>query len=285
METLTLEKACEAFLRSHKQATAEAYQYPLRDFVKFVGGGKLLEAVSALHVGEWGAELDRRGYKVATYNKYIKSVRVFFNWLIKMELCTNSPAKVLRIRKQNRMIARDKAMTDDDLEKVLEYVRWRARDYALICFLADTGARAGGASGLKWEDVNLLKREATVTEKGDKARSVAFGGRCADALAGWRKKCPTSIWVFSRSNKPIQASAISQVVMRACAVVGVKVRGAHSLRHRKGYQFADARIAPSVAKTALGHENVLTTLQHYYPDDWERAKTSLEQLSLGENKL
>jgi hypothetical protein len=57
------------------------------------------------------------------------------------------------------------------------------------------------------------------------------------------------------------------------------------LRHRKGYQFADGRIAPSVAKTALGHENVLTTLQHYYPDDWERAKTSLEQLSLGENKL
>ncbi len=285
MDDMTLEKACEAFLRSHKQPTREAYQYPLRDFVRFVGGGKLLDGVNALHVGEWGAELDRRGYKVATYNKYVKSVRVFYNWLIKMSICTTSPAKVLRLRKQNRLVARDKAMTDDDLEKVLDYVRWRARDYALICFLADTGARAGGASGLKWDDVNLLTREATVTEKGDKTRSVAFGGRCAEALEAWRKKCPKSVWVFSRRSTPIKPSAISQVVMRACAVVGVTVRGAHSLRHRKGYQFADARIAPSVAKTALGHENVLTTLQHYYPDDWERAKASLEQLSLGENKL
>lgn len=60
----------------------------------------------------------------------------------------------------------------------------------------------------------------------------------------------------------------------------IRTLSAHSFRHRKGHQFADARINPSVAATALGHESVLTTLQHYYPDDWETAAEAMEEFAL-----
>ncbi|MCB0079217.1 MAG: hypothetical protein KDD73_17590, partial [Anaerolineales bacterium] len=40
---------------------------------------------------------------------------------------------------------------------------------------------------------------------------------------------------------------------------------------------ADARVAPSIAATALGHTSIQTTLDHYYPGDWESAEKALRE--------
>jgi integrase/recombinase XerC len=198
-----------------------------------------------------------------------------------MEELDKSPARVLKQRRLPTYIERDKAMTDDELARVLEQVRFNPAHRAIILFLADTGARAGGAAGLTLDNLMLPERRARVTEKGDKSRLVAFGDNCALAMTEWLLRRPhkAGIYVFSRSQKPLTSDSISQIVRRACLAAGVRSLGSHSLRHRKGHQLADNRVAPSVAATALGHSDPVITLRHYYPADWESAERELRKLT------
>ena len=56
------------------------------------------------------------------------------------------------------------------------------RDNAIIRLLIDTGIRRGELVGLKLDDVQLFEREATVTGKGAKTRTVRFGAKTAKAI-------------------------------------------------------------------------------------------------------
>jgi integrase len=280
---MILQDAITLFLSQQKPSSRESYKYALRDMAEHVGARKAIGAISMMHMAEYSMVLEGRGYaSAATFNKYVKVSKVFYNWLVRQQLIKESPARMLRQRKQESKVSREKAMPDTELARLLDYAQWRPKDHALLMFLADTGCRAGGAAGLKWQDIDWLRNEASVTEKGDKTRRVAFGAMCATALRKWDSVRPAAagVWVFSTTHKPILASSISQLVRRACVAAGVTARGSHSLRHRKGYQLADLRIAPTIAAQALGHSDATITLQHYYPHDWDRAKRALEELAI-----
>lgn len=281
MTTLTLGEALHMWLAAQKPRTRQSYEYVVRDFLAFAGERRPLSMTTPSLLLEYKTLIESRNWADATYNKSVKTLRTGFNWLRKNGFIAESPARVLPMRRIQRGIDRSKAITDAELARILEYTRWKPRDHALVLFLADTGCRAGGAANLTWDDLDLLQMQALVTEKGAKKRVVWFGEACAEAIRTWHAKRPrgAGAYVFSRSARPLQPASVSQVLERACEAVGIRRRGAHSLRHRKGYQLADARIAPSVAATALGHEHVLTTLQHYYPDDAERAKRAIRELA------
>lgn len=56
------------------------------------------------------------------------------------------------------------------------------RDNAILRLLIDTGIRRGELVGLQLDDVKLFEREATVTGKGSRTRTVRFGARTAKAI-------------------------------------------------------------------------------------------------------
>jgi integrase len=106
-----------------------------------------------------------------------------------------------------------------------------------------------------------------------------LGEDCVNAIKQWLfKRTLQSEYVFSRKRTPLQSAQVGQIVRRACLAAGVRSLGSHSLRHRKGHQLADSKIAPSIAATALGHSNVHVTLEHYYPADFESAEEALREL-------
>lgn len=279
---MLLHEAIDLFLDRYKPTTRESYAYCLSELANHIGLKRDVTDIKKADMVRFSNALyGREDWAPATKQKNIKAVKAFFNWLVDMEFIDKNPAhKTLRRKKLQRSISRDKAMTDEELEKILDYAKWKPRDYALILFLADTGCRAGGAAGLKVDDLDLIKLEAVVTEKGDKTRRVAFGHTCAIAIRRWLLKRPLNAgdYVFSKSGEPILADNISLIVRRACKAVGVRSLGSHSLRHRKGHQLADARIAPSIAATALGHTDPAITVAHYYPSDWASARDALQEL-------
>jgi integrase len=224
--------------------------------------------------------LDQRDLADATIRRNTKTIKAFFNWCVRAELIDKSPANAIKARKISTKVARDKAMTDEEFEAILDYVKWKPRDYALILFLADTGCRAGGAAGLTTDHLNLPEHIAIVTEKGDRTRPVSFGHECASAISIWLLQRPggEGDYVFSRTGRRLQSASISQVVERACLRVLGRSRGSHSLRHRKGHQMADSGVAVTIAARVLGHDSELTTLM-YYPNDWGRARKVIESLA------
>lgn len=291
---MQLKEAINLFLSTYeKDTTRLIYTKALAHVSDQIALGRDINEIQPADLIRVHNTIRAKKYAPATLQQRVKSVKTFFNWLHRMDLIESNPARVISAKKPKRRQSRDKAMTDDELELILDYVRYRnRRDYALILFLADTGCRVGGAAGLKSDDIDWVKREATVTEKGDMTRVVRFGEYTATVLKRyllWRG-LSAGPFVFSSDGNPIKPQTLSQRVRRACYGLrkqGVKIRtlSAHSIRHRKGHQFGDNGINPQIAATAMGHASVMITIENYYPGDWETAAQALDDFAMKPPKL
>lgn len=277
---MILSEAVEIFLGEYTNPrTQRAYKYIIQPMQNFLGPTRPVKSLKKVHLIEYSQHLQDKDWSPATFNKNIKGIRVFFNWLIKADVIQQSPAVILKRAKVPQKFDRAKAMPDEDLQILLARMKFHPRRLALILFLADTGCRIGGAAKLCVNDIDFDQLTALVVEKGNKARPVFFGETCADALTDWIQhwnKQPED-FVFSKNTKSIKATSLSQHFRRSCRMAGIKERGPHSLRYRKGFQLADSKVVPSTTQTILGHSNVTTTLQHYSPRDYETAAEQVRE--------
>lgn len=282
---MELKHAIQLFLSEQRPTTSESYRHPLKRMCDFFGPSRLITTIKPADLAEYRQHLETlrvngNPYAPATMLKHIKTLKVFFNRMAKMEVIDRSPAFILKQKRLPTYVSRDKAMTDQELAVLLDFVKRKPRDYALLLFIADTGCRISGAAGLTIGELDLENRRAWVEEKGDKRRQVAYGDLCARAVIQWLIARPKTAgqFVFSRTAGSMKADNISLMIRRTCKQVGIRVLSGHSLRHRKGHQLADQRTAPSIAATALGHSDPTITLRHYYPADWESAERELQKL-------
>ena len=100
----------------------------------------------------------------------------------------------------------------------------------------DAGIRLSELAGLRVDDVNPASREATVTGKGDKQRTVRFTydtARALDRYSRERMKHPTArvsaLWLGVRGG-PMTASGIYQMIERRGREADVEVNP-HKFRH------------------------------------------------------
>lgn len=127
-----------------------------------------LSAVSISDLRRWRAALAGRserwddhpgrptasgGLSVWTLHGYLRACRRFFRWCVEEEMLDVSPAA--RLKLPSLPDEPPKAIRVGDFERILEAARSSARDYALVRFLAVTGSRVGGVSGLQVDDVEL----------------------------------------------------------------------------------------------------------------------------------
>lgn len=278
-----LRGAVELFLDGYRPTTRNSYSLPLIQMSAWLGFARPVDSVKAVELDAYvKRELRKpeRNLAEATIQKHIKTMRTFWNWCLRVELVDASPFKV-QGRRQRRKVSDEDVMKEWQLEQLLDYVKWTPRLYALVMFLADTGARRGGAALLKVSDLDLANRRAIVTEKGDKTRPVFFSEYTAQALREWlSSRGSIGGYVFSFGGEPINSASIGQMFRRACIAAGIGSHGPHKLRHRKGNQMARAKIDPSTAANILGHEDVKVTLDYYYNSDWEMARDAVNSLAI-----
>lgn len=281
-EEITLQYAVDLFLSEQIETTAQSYHYVLHDMLRHLGPACAISDVDTVRLIQYRQAIWKRPYKSGTRYKYVKTVRTFFNWLVRNRMLDESPAVAMKQENLSKEVPESKAMPELALARLLHYASFDPRVNALVRFLADTGCRRGGAAGLRVCDLNLFAREATVLEKGNKKRTVAYGESTQTALEVWLGAHPRldHEFVFSADGEPISAPAIAQLFRRTCIEAGIGSWGPHALRHRKGHQFARARISPKIAAEALGHTDVRITLNHYYTHSWNEAKQALEDLAL-----
>lgn len=282
---LTLKQSIDLFLGEQIATTRKSYFYNLRDLRSYLGDERPVEDITSEDMIRFSQFYRNKSgvQSPATYNKCVKTVRTFFNWCIKTDLMKPpSPASAIKRLKQRHAVPRDKAMPEEAYKQLLDYSKWDARSYALVLYLGDTGGRIGGAAGLRWGDIQFAEEIATVTEKGNVERFVFFGHECSIALMRWQQQQRSKRrgeYVFSQNGKSITSDSLGQFFKRICGRAGIGEWGPHSLRHRKGHQLADSKVAPTVAQVVLGHTDVTITLTHYYPKDLTRAQEAVKQLA------
>jgi site-specific recombinase XerD len=287
---MNLESAVNTFLLSHPNlGTRKAYKGCLIPMVNYIGPARPADKVTGPDIIEYSATLYTRNYSPATIRKHVISIKAFFNFLVKIDMIEQSPARAVKTprRKAN---TRAKAMQESEYKRILEFAAQSSpRNHALILFFADTGCREISARRLRIADIDFAKNTAVITGKGDKTRSVYFGKRCKQALQAWLQIKPanSSDYVFRQrvnradSTGELKEGVLSQVIRRIAKKHHLHIDrplGSHSLRHRKGHQLADSGTPLSIAQKALGHADPTTTLV-YYPEDDERVYKKMQELA------
>ncbi len=130
------------------------------------------------------ARLGEQHYSPATMARKIATLRSFYKWADKRELCSSNPMIMIRTPRQGKRLP--KAITIDQVERLLSApsdadVLGR-RDRAMLETLYSTGIRVSELVGLAVPDLDLLGEALRVKGKGKKERIVPLGSHALAAI-------------------------------------------------------------------------------------------------------
>lgn len=115
------------------------------------------------------------------------------------------------------------------------------RDLALVRVLLDTGCRRAEVTNLKVEDIDLRLRQATVTGKGRRTRTVAFGHKTAQAIDRYtrarehhRDAHLPDLWLGLSG--PLTDNGIAAIIRKRARGAGIDERiNLHRFRHSNAH--------------------------------------------------
>lgn len=247
------------------------YRRMLSRLLRFLAeqGVSEVSEVAITHLRAFVVSLQTAGLGPHSVHTYAGALRIFFNWLVAEEVIGSSPAA--RLKSPHLPDCPPKAITPDDLRRLLETAKPDARDYAIVCFLADTACRVGGLVRLRLTDLDLGNGRALVREKGHgggKVRTVYFNGRTRAALMRWLKVRPGSddnaVFLSKKSGRALTTRGVWQALKRLAKRAGVKGRfNPHAFRH--GWAREALRNGASLADVSqvLGHSSIAVTARFY----------------------
>jgi site-specific recombinase XerD len=146
------------------------------------------------------------------------------------------------------------------------------RDYALLLFLYNTGARVSEASRLTVEDLDLVFPVATLHGKGRKVRRCPLWKVTASALQELVAGCAVTQAVFrNRRGQPLTRYGIHILVKRyarRAAVTTPSLRtkrvSPHTIRHTTAMHLLRSGVDINTIRIWLGHASLQTT--HLYAE-------------------
>ena len=141
------------------------------------------------------------------------------------------------------------------------------RDYALLLFLYNTGARADDAANLKISDLFMEKKVVCLHGKGNKTRRCPLWKSTVEELKVQIEKRDSSENVFmNRLNQPITRFGIYTIVGKYAKLVAAtypsilqKRVSPHTIRHTTATHLLQAGVDINTIRAWLGHVSVNTT--------------------------
>lgn len=163
-------------------------------------------------------------------------------------------------------------------EHQLKYLRsTKNRDYAIIMLLLGSGIRVSECVGLDIDDVNFPQHYLNITRKGGKKQQLPVSDEVLEAISGYlveRENMSTfapkderALFLSTRHTRLCPA-AVENIVTKYTEALGFGKRiTPHKLRKTYGTGLYQQTKDIYLVATALGHENVNTTTQHYVPSE------------------
>jgi integrase/recombinase XerD len=205
------------------------------------------DEVKARHVQEWVITLLGR-YSDCYANNQFRALQQFFKWHATEDPDEPRPNPMVGLKPPKIGDKLVPVFTDDELAALLGACKGggfqNRRDYAIISLFKDTGARLSELAGLTTGDIVPREREAVVTGKGDKQRTIKYTYDTARALDRYQRERArhrmarvSALWLGVRGG-PMTPSGVYQVIERRGLEVGVEVNP-HKFRHTFSHVFLD----------------------------------------------
>jgi site-specific recombinase XerD len=163
------------------------------------------------------------------------------------------------------------------------------RDNAIIRLLIDTGIRRGELVGLRLEDVKLFDREATVTGKGSRIRTVRFGAKTAKAIDRYLRLRSQhanahlpDLWLSTRADGPITYHGMAVVIRRRARMAGLEHLHPHQFRHTFAHLWLDQGGAEGDLMELAGWTSRQMLSRYGASARSARARRSYDRIELGD---
>lgn len=263
--------------------TVRAYRDALKLLFEFVAQGTgrgvaslELKDLGAEKIGEFLNHIEAaRSNSTITRNCRRAAIRSFFKHLVRNDLAHSQqymqvlaiPSKRARQRPATYLEAEDvRAIIANPDRRTAD--GWR--DYTLLLFLYNCGARVSEAAGVRWDDLQLApSRQVRLRGKGKKERLLPLWRETADALHRLRGIARTEnhqhVFV-NRHGQPLTRDGIAYILHKHVSAVaqdrpalGRKNITPHVIRHSCAVALLQSGTDVTVIRDYLGHASVATT--------------------------
>ena len=264
--------------------TMRAYRDTLKLLLKYAAQRRS-RSVSALELDDLDADTvagffdhieTERSNSVATRNCRRAAIRSFFKHLVRNDLDHSLqytrvlalPSKKARQRPATYLEAADvRAIIANPDRRTAD--GWR--DYALLLFLYNCGARVSELTGVRWEDLQLAPpRQVRLRGKGRKERLVPLWRETAgalDRLRGMAMSRDHQHVFVNRHGQPLTRDGVAYILNKHASAVAARDRPTlareritpHVLRHSCAVALLQSGTDVTVIRDYLGHSSIATT--------------------------
>lgn len=273
-------------LRGASPHTVKAYRDSLRLFFVFVAERRR-RAVASLQLDDLRVEtvsafLDHleseRSNTTASRNYRLAALRCFFKHLIRQDLShAEQYHRVLALESKKTRIRPADYLEAEDVRLILEQpdVRSEAgsRDYALLLFLYNTGARVSEALAVRVQDLSLQRpRQVRLHGKGSKDRFCPIWRETAHVLRSLpaiRDSRPGDLLFCNRQGHALTRDGVAYILRKHTNAAALKAPTLHrrritphTLRHSCAAALLQGGVDITVIRDYLGHVSVATTSRY-----------------------
>jgi len=213
------------------------------------------------------------GLKRVTQNYYIIALRSFLRFLIKNDIKTLEPSKIVLPKTESRSL---KVLERDQVERLVAAPDTSKeegiRDRAIIELLFSTGLRVSELTSLNKDKINFERREFGVIGKGGRSRIVFISDRAADWINKYLNARKDNFNpLFIRYSGAVDESAggekmrltprsVERIVKKYVKATRLPVDATvHTLRHSFATDLLTNGADIRSVQEMLGHKNIATT--------------------------
>lgn len=277
-------------VRNLSRNTITSYRDALRQLLEYVIDKGL--SPDTLHIEELSPELvvgflhhieKVKNCSIQTRNLRLSAIHSFANYISTSEpqylfwytKLKNIPVKRFGPREHDgKAIPKVVYLEKEEIKTLLSIpdktTAQGARDYALLMFLYNSGARATEAVNLRIQDIaignGVQSSLVTIRGKGNKTRVCPLWDSTVKLLQPYMKRSPEEPVFLNRYGNPITRFGIYELVSRYAVMaaevmpsIGEKNISPHAIRHSTASHLLEAGVDINTIRSWLGHVSVNTT--------------------------
>lgn len=261
--------------RNASELTTKSYREDLMDLADYLveqlGQHVKPVDVSPRDLRSYTAALHDAGYARSSIARKLASLRSFYKFAQRQQMCDSNPAKPLRNPRSQRKLPH--FLTSEEVGKLLDAPQIHdplgLRDHAILETMYSAGLRVSEVVGLNEGDVDFEDAIARVRGKGRKERLAPLGRYAIEALRQYlaqrtlgdkeTKGRAAPIFVNRFGNR-LTTRSVGRMLEKYIKLVGLDLRTSpHTLRHSFATHLLDRGADIRSVQELLGHKSLVTT--------------------------